>query len=79
MGAEELYSCRDHGYPILHNTTIEMHLTHEQAAFLLTDMESGLYFPTDVSFDGQPATSRDSLQVGPHSQQVFAFDPLEEY
>lgn len=68
MGAEELYSCRDHGYPILHNTTIEMHLTHEQAAFLLTDMESGLYFPTDVSFDGQPSTSRDSLQVGLHSQ-----------
>ncbi|XP_050720689.1 intermembrane lipid transfer protein VPS13D-like isoform X3 [Eriocheir sinensis] len=63
MGAEELYSCRDHGCPILHSTTIEMRLTHEQAAFLLTDLESGLYFPTDMSFDGQPAPSRDSLQI----------------
>ncbi|XP_063884386.1 intermembrane lipid transfer protein VPS13D-like isoform X2 [Scylla paramamosain] len=63
MGAEELYSCRDHGCPILHSTTVEMCLTHEKAAFLLTDLESGLYFPTDFSIDGHPPASRDSLQI----------------
>lgn len=48
MSAEELYNCRDHGHPILHSTTIELKLRHEQAAYLL-----GLH----------PTSSRDSVQV----------------
>ncbi|KAK3881484.1 hypothetical protein Pcinc_014068 [Petrolisthes cinctipes] len=64
MSAEELYSCKDHGCPILHSTTIEFHLRHERAPFLLADHESGLsYLPTDFLVDIHPVVSRDSLQV----------------
>ncbi|XP_042225636.1 vacuolar protein sorting-associated protein 13D-like isoform X3 [Homarus americanus] len=63
MCAEELYSCRDHGRPILHSTSIELRLRHEQAGFLLADHESGLFFPNDIFLDLHPTTSRDSLQI----------------
>ncbi|XP_064107510.1 intermembrane lipid transfer protein VPS13D-like isoform X2 [Macrobrachium nipponense] len=63
MCAEELYSCKDHGRPILHSTTIKLHLKHDQAAFLLADHESGLFFPSDIFVDLHPAASRDSLQI----------------
>ncbi|KAK7067843.1 Vacuolar protein sorting-associated protein 13D, partial [Halocaridina rubra] len=63
MSAEELYSCQDHGRPILHSTTIELQLRHDRAAYLLADHESGLFFPTDIYVDLHPAASRDSLQI----------------
>ncbi|XP_071526978.1 intermembrane lipid transfer protein VPS13D [Panulirus ornatus] len=63
MCAEELYSCRDHGRPILHSTTIELRIRHERAAFLLADHESGLCFSNDIFVDLHPAASRDSIQV----------------
>ncbi|XP_047493790.1 vacuolar protein sorting-associated protein 13D-like isoform X6 [Penaeus chinensis] len=63
MCAEDLYSCRDHGRPILHSTTIELRVRHELAAALMPDHDSGLYFPNDIFVDLYPAASRDSLQI----------------
>nr|XP_045619802.1 vacuolar protein sorting-associated protein 13D-like isoform X1 [Procambarus clarkii]XP_045619809.1 vacuolar protein sorting-associated protein 13D-like isoform X1 [Procambarus clarkii] len=64
MCAEELYSCRDHGHPILHSTTLELGLKHEQAAFLLADHDAGLFFPNDIFVDLDPhPASRDSLNI----------------
>lgn len=68
MCAEDLYSCRDHGRPILHSTTIELRVRHELAAALMADHDSGLYFPNDIFVDFYPAASRDSLQVGELSE-----------
>ncbi|XP_076064677.1 vacuolar protein sorting 13D isoform X4 [Oratosquilla oratoria] len=63
MRADELYSCHDHGQPILHSTTIEFHIKHERAAEVLADHESGLFFPNDFFVELHPTVSRDSLQV----------------
>ncbi|KAK8735874.1 hypothetical protein OTU49_017439, partial [Cherax quadricarinatus] len=63
MCAEELYSCQDHGHPILHNTTLEIGLKYEQGAFLLADHDSGLYFPNDIFVDLDHPPSRDCVQI----------------
>ena len=74
MCAEELYSCKDHGEPILHNTSLELHIQHERSAFLLSDHESGLfYFPHDICLDLQPPISRDSLIVSNEIQLIEIF------
>ena len=64
MCAEELYSCKDHGEPILHNTTLELHIQHERSPCLLSDYESGLFFfPHDIFVDMHSSMSRDSVIV----------------
>ncbi|KAB7501647.1 Vacuolar protein sorting-associated protein 13D [Armadillidium nasatum] len=63
MNAEELYSCKEHGVPILHSTSLELVLKQTRDSEMLTEFEAGLIFPSDIYVDSHPLTSPDSFTL----------------
>ncbi|KAL7638274.1 UNVERIFIED_CONTAM: hypothetical protein RMT77_010838 [Armadillidium vulgare] len=63
MNAEELYSCKEHGVPILHSTSLELVLKQTRDSGMLTEFEAGLIFPSDIYVDSHPITSPDSFTL----------------
>ena len=63
MYAEELYSCKDHGFPILHDTSLELMIVQKKEAGLVSDSQSGLVFPSDICLDSFTQSSASSFLV----------------